>query len=139
MELVSIATNVLLTLFAATALYVGYRQILISNEIAARSAYENYHLLCLQYADLSCGDVNFEKFNSVDLDRYTVFVLYMLMTGERVYTLFPHDAGWRFALEDDVRKHKKFISSPHFAAHRHQQGWLTQDLIEHVLAEEPKV
>ncbi|HMG48251.1 MAG TPA: hypothetical protein VK614_12415 [Allosphingosinicella sp.] len=138
METVSIVTNVLLTIFAATALYVGYRQIAISNEIAARSAYESYHLLCLQYPELSCGDIEYEDLGKEQLDKYTVFVLYMLMTGERVYALFPHDAGWAFALEDDVRKHRRFISSPYFAEHRSKQEWLTQALIERVLAEDAK-
>jgi len=136
LQALSIVTNVLLTLFAGIALYVGYRQILISNEIAARSAYESYHLLCMQHPRFSAGMVDPATCSAEEQEAYTVFVLYMLMTGERIYTLFPKDRGWLFAIEEDVRNHRRFISSPLFAKHLANQEWVTAKLIRRVLAED---
>lgn len=137
-EVVGIAANVIVASAASIALWIGWRQVSISREISALEAYENYHLLCLQYPKYSTGRIDFEKSKADELDSYTVFVLYTLMIGERIYSLFPNDKGWMFSIEEDIRIHRRFIASDIFSYHLHNQQWLIRPLIERVL-EEPQL
>jgi hypothetical protein len=125
-----------LAVTAVVALWVAWRQIGISRELAALEAYENYHSMCLRYPQFTTGEVDFRNFNRQEKEQYKIFVLYTLMMDERIYTLFPRDRGWRFSIKDDIRTHKRFISSEEFAQDLSSQGWSFTSLIDEVLAED---
>jgi hypothetical protein len=92
-------------------------------------------MMCLQYSHFSTGDVEFEKFDAKELRCYEMFVLYTLMMDERIFALFPNDAGWLFSIKDDIRMHRKFLTSPIFSAHLAGQEWSILPLIKQVVAE----
>lgn len=98
--------NIIIAGAAAAALYLGWRQIGISRELSALEAYENYHMMCLQYPEFSNGDVDYEGLDKIELSQYTVYVLYTLMMVERIHALFPKDEGWHFSICDDIRMHE---------------------------------
>ena len=137
MDWLAPVTNLLIALFAGVALIVAVRQIKISREISALAAYENYHLLCLQYPRFAGGRLDYENSDPDELDSYIVFVLYMLMTGERIFALFPREPGWCHAIEDDIRIHRRFIASEQFREYRENQEWQIKSLIDKVLSEPP--
>jgi hypothetical protein len=126
---------VVVALIAGLALYLAWRQIGVSRELSALDAYENYHSMCLQYPEFSCGNVPFKRFASAKRRQYEVYVLYTLMMDERIYALFPNDEAWLFSIKDDIRLHSEFIASPHFIEHLSNQGWKILPIIEEVLAE----
>jgi len=128
--------NITIAGAAAAALYLAWRQIGISRELSALEAYENYHMMCLQYPQFSNGNVDFEGFDKIELSQYTVYVLYTLMMVERIHALFPNDEGWRFSICDDIRMHKKFIASEVFSRHLANQQWAILPLIMTVLRED---
>lgn len=129
------ACNLALAIFAGIALLVGVRQAYISREVSALTAYESYHLACLQYPDLACGRVDWRRSGVQRREHYTTFVLFALMTGERVIKLFPRDKTWLHALKDDIRIHRDFISSDQFRIYRENQYWRICRLIEEVIRE----
>ncbi|MEQ1882786.1 MAG: hypothetical protein ABL878_17665 [Burkholderiales bacterium] len=126
--------NLLLVTFAGIALYVGLKQVAISREISALSAYESYHMTCINHPEFSAGFA-FDKASELEIERYRMFVLYALMTGERILNLFPKDKLWIFAIEDDVRIHQEFLSSDHFRPYRGKQDPKMSALIERVLSQ----
>jgi hypothetical protein len=132
---ISTISNLSVAIFAGVALFLAWQQIKISREMSALSAYENYHILCLQYQNFAGGRFDFEKCTADERDAYTVFVLYTLMTGERIFTLYPNDTGWRHAVKDDVSLHYKFISSPYFEEYRANQQDLMKELIDEAIRE----
>ena len=132
---VSEASNLAIALFACVALLVGIHQVFISREVSALSAYESYHLACLEHPDFSCGRVDWRRCGEQRRECYTTFVLFALMTGERVIKLFPRDRTWIHAVKDDIRIHRDFIASEGFRPYRENQYWRICRLIEEVLAE----
>ncbi len=131
------ASNLALAVFAAIALIVGVHQVHISREVSALTAYESYHLACLQYPDLACANVGWKRCGEVRREHYCTFVLFALMTGERVIKLFPRDPTWIHAVKDDIRIHRDFIASDGFKSFRENQNWRVCRLIEEVLEEGP--
>lgn len=132
---VSEASDLAVALFACIALLVGIHQIFISREVSALSAYESYHLACLEHPDLSCGRVDWRRCGEQRRECYTTFVLFALMTGERVIKLFPRDRTWIHAVKDDIRIHRDIIASESFRSYRENQYWRICRLIEEVLSE----
>ena len=131
-------SNLVLALTAGIALFLAWRQIAISRELGALEAYENYHIICLQYPEMASGKVNFGDFDHDKLRQYEMFVLYTLMVAERIFALFPHDKEWRFSIEDDVRMHVEFIRSEHFVGHLRKQGWSILHIITAVMNEDER-
>jgi hypothetical protein len=128
--------NILVSVTAALALYLAWRQIKISRELSALEAYEKYHEMCLQFPQFGSGHVDYEQLSKSDSRAYVIWVLYTLMIGERIFALFPKDEGWCFSIMDDIRMHRKFIASEHFAYHLQGQGWTITPLIKRVLDEQ---
>lgn len=122
------------TAVAIVGVIMAMRQIQISREMRAQDAYETYHHLGLQHADLGTGLMDPQSATEADRRRYTWFVLSMLLTVERILTLFPNDKHWRAALDDDIITHAKLISSPEFAPHRASLDPKVVKLIDGVLA-----
>ena len=135
LAIIGSASNVLVAIFAGIALFIGIRQVNISREVSALSAYENYHMACLQYPDFAGGRINHSKCDPKTLDCYLTFVLYALMTGERVLKLFPADETWVYAVKDDIRLHRSLIASDYFAGYRAHQDPVIRALIDEVLEE----
>jgi hypothetical protein len=134
-DIIVAGTNLMVAIFAGIALFVGIRQIHISREVSALAAYENYHMACLQYPEFAGGRLDFVACDPKKFDCYCTFVLYALMTGERVLKLFPDDKDWIYAVKDDIRLHRRFIRSDHFVGYRNHQHETIQRLIHDVLAE----
>lgn len=137
-QMMGATAEAVVAVFAGVALFVGLRQVRISHEVGALEAYENYHMTCLQYPQFSSGRLNFERCSATERDCYLTFVLYALMTGERVLRLFPKDQTWVFAVKDDIRLHRRFIASPHFRNYRRFQDRMIRWLIVEVLKEKTK-
>ena len=131
--LVSIAA----TSIALAGVIMAMRQLRISREMRAQDAYEAYHHLGLQYPELGTGLLDSARASELDRRRYVWFVLSMLLTVERILTLFPRDRHWRSALEDDIRTHAKLIGSTEFAPHRESLDPKVVKLIDHVLLRIP--
>lgn len=134
-DVISTAADVVVAVFAGVALWVGLRQVRISHEIGALQAYENYHMACLQYPAFASGRLDFEKCAQEKRDCYVTFVLYALMTGERVLRLFPRDPSWVHAVKDDIRLHRRLIVSSAFRHYRRQQDTAIRRLVIEVLCE----
>jgi hypothetical protein len=128
-------SSIVVGLIAVLALYLAWRQIAVSRELSAMEAYENYHSMCLQYAEYTSGEVEFEKFSPAKLRHYEIYVLYTLMMCERIYALFPDDAGWLFSIEDDIKMHLPFIKSEFFATQLDNQQWNILPIIKRVINE----
>ena len=94
------------------------RQIRVSREIAAQDAYEAYHHFGFQYPHLSSGGFDFAAANRDDRNQYHWFVMSMLLTVEKIITLFPNDKAWRNAVEDDIAHHIEYLESNHFQTNR---------------------
>lgn len=105
-------------LIALAALGVALRQIRSSREVEAQNAYEGYHHLSLQYPRYAYGAIDVAAADGAELDAYCLYVLSMLLTVERVLTLFPHDRHWRAALIDDVSRHRALLASEKFRPHK---------------------
>ncbi len=131
-DIVTAVANVAIALFAGIALFVAIRQIHISREVSSLSAYESYHLACLQYPDFATG---LRACDPAKRDCYLTFVLFALMTGERVLKLFPKDETWIYAVKDDIRLHRDIIASDYFRGYREHQDLAIRQLIDEVLAE----
>ena len=67
LEIANLDSNLAIAIFAAIALYIGLRQVKDSREVSALSAYENYHILCLQYPKYSIGLQNFDELSEEEL------------------------------------------------------------------------
>ena len=106
------------TLVAGAALVVALRQIRSSREVEAQNAYEGYHHLSLQYPRYAYGLIDIATADAAELDAYCLYVLSMLLTVERVLTLFPGDRHWRAALIDDVSRHRALLTSDIFRRHK---------------------
>jgi hypothetical protein len=132
---ISAVSNLIVAAAAAAALYIGWRQVTISREISALEAYEDYHRLCIEYPEFSDG-ADVDELSEIDKKRYVSFVLFVMMTGERVYSLFPNDDSWCDSLRDDFRTHRHLLEHEVFSTFRRQK-WLTGALLESVLAEPP--
>lgn len=111
------AASIVTACVATIGLILAWRQISVSREVAAQTAYEAYHHLAILHPALGAGQIDFNSVAEEDRERYRWFVLSMLLTVERILALFPNDRYWRAALEDDIRIHKTFISSESFASH----------------------
>jgi hypothetical protein len=138
MEALAIAgsvANIVVAAIAALALFLAWRQIGVSRELSALEAYENYHSMCLQHSEFSSGKVDFASFDAAKRQQYQVYVLYTLMMDERIFALFPKDAGWIFSIKDDIEMHWEYIASPYFSDHLANQQWKILPLIQEVLAE----
>ena len=127
--------NIVVAIIACVALFLAWRQIGVSRELSALQAYETYHSMCLQYSEYSSGNVDFASFDAAKLQQYQVYVLYTLMMDERIFALFPKDAGWIFSIKDDIEMHWEYIASSHFADHLANQQWNILPLIREVLTE----
>jgi len=136
-ETISAIANVAVALFAAIALWVGWRQVLLSREMSALEAYENYHVVAVEHPEFASGRFDFEAAAPDEVERYCLFVHFVLMAGERVLRLFPNDRAWTFAVEDDVRIHRRFISSVYFEEYLAYQDPRMSVIIQRVLKEEP--
>jgi hypothetical protein len=135
LAVISMIADVVVALFAGAALVIGWRQVRISRELSALEAYEHYHLLCLQHPKFSGGAFGFEACSAQDRDSYCTFVLFALMTGERILNIFPRNESWRESIRDDIRIHRRLIRSTHFEAYKRNQVRPMSDLIDEVLAE----
>jgi len=134
-EAITAGSSAIVALFAGIALIVGVRQVHISREVSALSAYESYHIACLQYPEFAGGMTDWRRASSQRRDCYTTFVLFALMTGERVLKLFPRDDTWIYAVKDDIRLHRDIIGSDEFRGYRDHQDPLIRQLIEEVVDE----
>ncbi len=116
MNSASILANFGLLIAAVIALFVAGKQIRVARETEAINAYEKYHHVSLEYPRLANG---FDHAASTpeEYTQYEFYVMCMLLTIERVMTLFPDDREWSAAFLDDVRRHQKFFCSNRFAQH----------------------
>ncbi|HEX8123966.1 MAG TPA: hypothetical protein VF548_00110 [Allosphingosinicella sp.] len=135
-DLISAAADVTVAIFAGVALFIGWRQVGISRELSALSAYEQYHLASLQHPQFGSGTFNTDGASEEQLSCYRVFVSFCLMTGERILSLFPTDPFWRAAIKDDVLIHARLIRSPIFQKHLENQIPLMRQLIDEAFSEE---
>lgn len=121
-------------LFAVVGLLVALRQLRASREMNAQTAYEEYHHLVLQHSEIGVGLFNYDTASDIEKHKYRWFILSMLLTVERILTLFPRDKNWRSALEQDIVIHAPFLMSPAFAVHRESLDSRVCKLIDSVLA-----
>lgn len=128
-------SQIVVALVAVTALIIAWRQVQASKQLSALEAYERYHILCLEYPNFGSGQVRLENAKRLETDQYCVFVSYALMTAERILMQFPSDEAWVEAVKDDIRIHRKMISSDYFKPYRHNQTAVVASLIEEVLSE----
>lgn len=135
LEIINTLANLIIALCAGAALIFAVRQIHISREVSSLSAYESYHLACLQYPEFATGLLDWRECDPIKRDCYLTFVLFALMTGERVLKLFPREETWIFAVKDDIRLHRDFIGSPDFKEFRENQDPAIRRLIDEVLSE----
>jgi hypothetical protein len=132
---VSAASDVAVAFVASIALFLAWRQVKASHETGALTAYENYHTLALAHPALASGRFNFEAADPDEVDRYAFFVSYTLMTGERITAIYPKDESWAESIRDDIRMHRRFISSPLFRPFLENQPPRMRLLIDQVLRE----
>ncbi|CAN0481388.1 unnamed protein product, partial [Phaeothamnion confervicola] len=104
-------------LAAFCGLLIAWRQIGVSRQVAAQNAYEAYHHVVIASPQLGRGTFDFSRAKGDDRERYRWFVLSMLLTVERILTLFPKDKQWAVALEQDIILHHRFIESEWFEPH----------------------
>ena len=132
-DLISAATNITVALAAIAALFFARQQVRASREISALEAYEDYHKFAIEYPQF-CTGPNPKNLNDREVFRYIYFVLYILMVAERIFITVPKRESWIPSIEEDIRIHKKLISSEQFSPYL-QQEWAISYLISKVLAE----
>ena len=132
-ELIASAANFAVAIAAVAALFLARHQIQASREVSALEAYEDYHKFAIEYPEFCIGP-DPKSLPENERFRYTYFVLYILMVGERIYITVPRHDSWTAAIEGDIRIHKKLISSTHFSQYLKQE-WAINHLIAKVLAE----
>jgi hypothetical protein len=122
-DITSALANVGLLAIAGYALVVAVRQIqvnreqiLVDREIEAINAYEAYHHLSIEHPEL-CTNFDHASCTPEQYSQYISYVMSMLLTIERIMTLFPNDPQWASAFDDDLQMHSSFLCSEKFLRH----------------------
>jgi hypothetical protein len=125
-DFATMGTNMALVIVAAYALFIARNQIRVSREMEAINAYEKHHHLVIEFPQF-VSNFKFDNCNAKESVQYEYFVMSMLLTIERILSLFPHDDAWRAALIDDVRRHQSFFCSERFTQ---VSGSLSYDVLK---------
>lgn len=95
---------------------VNKEQIQVDRELEAINAYAAYHQMMIDNPELSTA-FNHTSCTGEAYTQYVAYVMSMLLTIERILTLFPSDPQWAAAFEDDLQLHRQFLCSAEFVPH----------------------